>query len=616
MVSIQKIMMNNKEASIKNFTRGGQIILHNTRMLVQIMSWVTLSSFFIFILSTFIVTYIQLSNYERSLVIEWGKAEVYVKMFGEKSTQNAQLPNGEKKLLNSYQIIQSRQVNLSLNKAIHSLIYAFFIGLIISGLSFMLTYRYLRKQGEAQSEAKKIRGDELVPINTIKKLILQSGKVSDINIADLPMPNNFECRHILVHGTIGTGKSELIKRLLDQIRKRGDRAIIYDKGCDYIRYFFREDKDFILNALDDRGKPWHLWNECRDFADYDSLAAALIPHASSGGDPFWVNAARAIFSASARQMAQDKDRSIVRLLETLLTSDLDYIETFLKGTEAESLVSKKIEKTAITIKSVLAASLKSLKYIKDDKSGFSIRNWISDEDQSSWLFVSSLSDRHETIKPLITMWLDIAVNALMSLEPSQDRRIWLILDELPTLNKLPYLISTLAESRKFGGCLLVGVQSISQLREIYGVNGAEGISGLCNTKFFFRSPSFDTALWVSKELGQKDIEEVKEGISYSESAMRSGISISKHESSKQIVSPSEIMCLKELSTFVRIIGYPITEISFPYQNRDKIAASFIMRNVTDGNFYLTHKNDRCNNEKSIFTNSIDMSKNDEVNLDW
>lgn len=47
--------------------------------------------------------------------------------------------------------------------------------------------------------------------------------------------------------------------------------------------------------------------------------------------------------------------------------------------------------------------------------------------------------------------------------------------------------------------------------------------------WFFRSSSFDIANWVSRELDQAEIEEVKEGISYSESAMRSGISISKQQ---------------------------------------------------------------------------------------
>ncbi len=34
----------------------------------------------------------------------------------------------------------------------------------------------------------------------------------------------------LIHGTVNVGKSTIIRWLLDYIRKRGDRAIIYDSG--------------------------------------------------------------------------------------------------------------------------------------------------------------------------------------------------------------------------------------------------------------------------------------------------------------------------------------------------------------------------------------------------
>ena len=70
--------------------------------------------------------------------------------------------------------------------------------------------------------------------------------------------------------------------------------------------------------------------------------------------------------------------------------------------------------------------------------------------------ISSTGDRHESLKPLITAWLDIAINALLSLPEKTDRRIWVILDELGSLQQLPYLTSALAEARKFGGCFVVG----------------------------------------------------------------------------------------------------------------------------------------------------------------
>jgi type IV secretory pathway TraG/TraD family ATPase VirD4 len=170
------------------------------------------------------------------------------------------------------------------------------------------------------------------------------------------------------------------------------------------------------------------------------------------------------------------------------------------------------------------------------------------------------------------MWLDITVNALMSLTPSNTRKIWVILDELPSLQRLPYLPEACAEARKFGGCIVLGMQSIAQLRKIYGNHAAEEISNLCNTRIFFRDPSFDTAQWASRELGELETEEAKENISYGESAMRAGISISHQRYQRQLISASEIMHLNDLEAFIRMPGiYPLTKIRFSYKDRPHIA---------------------------------------------
>jgi type IV conjugative transfer system coupling protein TraD len=439
---------------------------------------------------------------------------------------------------------------------------------------------YLARRGKRQSETKKLRGYEIGNIKQLKKLSKKTD-VSDIKIADVPMPKDFETGHILIHGTTGMGKSVCIKELLDQIRERGDRVIIYDQGCDYISSFYTEN-DIILNPLDDRTASWNIWNECRDSADYDSLAAALIPSPTNITEPFWSNGARVIFAAMAKKLSTMKTRSMSLLLESTLNASLVEMENSLRGTEAAALVDQKVEKTSLSFKAMLATYLKCLKYVKDEKDPFSIRNWIRDDKNKNWLFISSLEDRHETLKPLISMWLDLAANSLMSLAPSNTRRIWLIFDELASLHKLPYLPNAFAQSRKYGGCLVAGIQSISQLRKVYGQHAAEEISTMCNTRIFFRSPSNEAAVWTSKELGQHEVEEVREGISYSESAMRSGISINKQTVQRDLVSPVEIMRLEALEAYMRLPGeLPITKIKLSYKERDSAAEAFIARNIVE-----------------------------------
>lgn len=568
-------------SAAKNFTRGGQITLHNFRMFNQIMDKVVFIAVLIFILVTVNISWVLTSEYERYVFGEFLSSTI-IPLFDMDATTPFIQPSGVTARVKYSDIRKAILVKTVVHSVYRKLIYSMMVGLIFGSLTFFIISWWLRKKGKVQSEDTLIKGDELASKDATKKRIIKAKCNSDLVLAGLPLIKNMETRHFFFHGTTGTGKSNAIKELLDQIRKRGDRAIIYDIGCNYLEEFYLSNQDKLLNPMDVRGESWHLWSECRDSADFDSLAAAQIPMPLSTQDPFWVNAARTIFSAAAFEMRNDPERNVIKLLRYLLTSDLQCMENYLKGTEAETLTSRKTEKTAISIKSVLATYLKSMKYIKDKGHSFSIRQWIQNEEGNNWLFITSLDDRHETLKPLITAWLDIAVNALMSLPSNEERRIWLVLDELTSLHKLPYLIQTLSKARKFGGCVVVGIQNFAQLEEEYGNRGARKISSLLNTRYLFREPDPDMARWSADNLGEGVKNEIHEGRSYGANTIRDGVSINLVETRKPVVSYSEIMSLGDLQAYVRLPGeFPITAVDFQFKQREKHNNGFIQRKIDE-----------------------------------
>lgn len=451
---------------------------------------------------------------------------------------------------------------------------AFFLGI---ALAF-----YFIKRGKAQHANEFIRGSRLSTMDKVKHQIIAERLSSDIVIDGFPLISGSEVQHMLVHGTVGTGKSQLIMKVLDALRKRGDRVIVYDKGCAFIPYFFNPTQDVILNPFDERCPNWDMWLEAPRDSDFENMAESLIPmHGES--DPFWVNAARTVFSSCASKMRQDKDRSIEKLLKLLLTGEFSHLEEYLKGTPAATLVSGKIEKTAISIRSVITTYLKSLISLSGlsstDRTPFSIRDYILNEYDNGWLFISSNGEQHKSLKPLMSMWLAMASLTMLSLTPNSARRIWFICDELPSLHRLPLLGETIAEVRKFGGCFLLGMQSFSQLTKVYGQSGgAKELFDLLNTRFFFRSPSADMARLVSSELGEEEIEESRENYSYGANSIRDGISLSNQRVTRPIVTYPEILELEDLSCYVRLPGnYPITKLTLAHQNRTKDFKGFVER---------------------------------------
>lgn len=511
---------------------------------------------------------------------QWLTAQFHLFFNEQNFQQHYLLPDGNTTIVTASQIANAPFVREAIDHLALAVAHSLWAGIITWLLSIAITLVLLQRSGHTYTKDKSIKGDYLSDVAEVKKLIKQQQRESDLILGKetLPLPHLAELQHFLVHGTTGSGKSTIIKELLDHIRRRGERAIIYDKSCNLVSQFYQPATDKLLNPLDSRSVTWNLWLECCDKSDFENLAAALIPMTANAQDPFWVNAARTIFAAAAYRMRQEKNPKILPLLRYLLTAEIGELQNLLQGTEAESLMSEKTEKTAISIKSVLATYLKSLCYLLDGDHSFSIRQWIQNDTTSAWLFISSLGDKHESLKPLITAWLDIAVNAMLSLPEKAERRIWVILDELGSLQQLPYLTAALAEARKFGGCFIISIQSYAQLAKIYGFEGGREISSLLNTRFLFRVPDPDIAQWSAKNLGETTLEEVREGISYGANTIRDGVSIQRIEREKPVIPASEIMRLEDLTCYVRLAGaYPIVQLHMPYISRKKVQEGFILR---------------------------------------
>ena len=572
-----------QEPNHKHFTRGGQIAFHNLRMLFQInkalLNVHCISWFVLFIVSVwyFIPQEILMQTLSYYMAL-------FFKLIGKEHVFTLTYPGGVYK--QSVHALTTQPYYLMITQqCFNLLIKSVWISLSLSLCFATFLSVYFIKKGKFQTKNQFIRGSVLENSDILKNQIITNQEHSNITIDGFPLIKNSEVQHFLVHGTVGTGKSQLIMKLMDDLRKRGDRVIVYDKGCALTPLYFQHDTDVILNPFDARCPHWDMWLEAPRDSDFENMAESLIPmHGDS--DPFWVNAARTVFASAASRMRHDEDRSEEKLLKLLLTGEFEHLEQYLQGTPAATLVSGKIEKTAISIRSVITTYLKSLQSLsglkKEQSPSFSIRDYILNDNQSGWLFISSNGEQHKALKPLMSMWLAMASLTLLSLSEDRTRRIWFICDELPSLHKLPLLGETIAEVRKFGGCFLLGMQSFAQLEKVYGRSGAAEIFDLLNTRFFFRSPSADMARLVAGELGEEEIEESRENYSYGANSIRDGISLGNQRVTRPVVSYPQILELEDLNCFLRLPGqYPVTKLSLLIEERKAHHTGFIERQLPE-----------------------------------
>jgi type IV conjugative transfer system coupling protein TraD len=438
----------------------------------------------------------------------------------------------------------------------------------IAGLMLVGFCRY----GQRLMRATFHRGKEIVSPKEIRRLIPRK-KTGDYTLADVPLPKNSELQHTMILGAPGTGKTLTLMALLERIRKLGHKVLVYDPTGAFYSMFDRPG-DFLLNPLDARSQHWNPWAEIKAPYDADSLAKSLIP-IEANSDPFWANAARSILAAALNRLPKP-ERTVERLIEYLCTTDLSELARLVPGTDAAALLSPDNPRTALSVQATTATSNRSLRYLwAGELPLFSIRDWLA-RDDDSWLFLGAPADQQASLKPLLTCWLESAATAVLSMPPSQERRVFVIIDELPTLHRLEAIPRLLAQGRKYGVCGFLGLQNFAQLKDIYGPAGADALAGQCSTWLTLRVPDAESAEWTSRNLGEIDVTEVQEAINYGANSFRDGRRLSEIRKPRPVVSATQIQQLPDLEGYLRLAGpYPVVKVKVPLVKRQSIQPLYV-----------------------------------------
>jgi hypothetical protein len=364
-----------------------------------------------------------------------------------------------------------------------------------------------------------------------------------------------EWEHFLIVGDTGTGKSSLVRQLLIQIRERGETAIVYDPAREYLTQFFDPGgEDVILNPLDARMPYWTPADEICHHTEAEAIAKSLFPERDRE-NRFFVESPRKIFAHLLKYYPSPKD-----LCDWIARPDPE-IDRRVAGTPLEAIIAKNAPQQRSGVLAVLERVSSAFSLLPARRnSKWSATSW--GERRTGWVFVTTTPQTREILRPLISLWLDFLLLRLTAQTEPDLKSVWVILDELASLETLPTLPFALSESRKSNTRMVLGLQGRSQIEVRYG-REAEAMLSQPRTKIFLRTSEPRAAEWISKSIGEVEIEHLREGRNVGDLGFRRSRNATVDRRIEAAILASEISNLENLEGYFQTPGYTL-KLSFPY----------------------------------------------------
>lgn len=422
-------------------------------------------------------------------------------------------------------------------------------------------------RARARKEGRRLKGPELVAVREFNRRTRSDGlgfpqtqtlrqKMLGI-VPTLRLPRAIEPSHILIMGDTGTGKSTLIRNILMQIEERGETAIVYDPALDYTPEFYASERgDAILNPLDARMPYWSPGEELKHDAEALTLAASLFPDRHNE-NPFFVEGPRKIFAHLLTFRPSPQELSYWMCHE-------EEIDRRVRGTEYAAMIDRQApaqRSGVLASLNMIADTLKLLPSEKETTTRWSAAEWS--KHRRGWLFLTSTPETRKRLIPLTSLWLDTLVLRLMNQGQANNQRVWFVLDELASLQRLPQLHTAITENRKSNNPVVLGFQGRSQLETRYG-HEAEAMLSQPATKIFLRTSEPHAAEWISKTIGEVEIERLAESRSSGRAGQqRNSKSFSLERRVEPLVMASEITGLADLHGYLKK-GNLVVRMNFPF----------------------------------------------------
>jgi type IV secretory pathway TraG/TraD family ATPase VirD4 len=261
-----------------------------------------------------------------------------------------------------------------------------------------------------------------------------------------------------------------------------------------------------------------------------------------------------------------------RLLHWCTSAPARELAQLLVGTPTVGLFDEGADKALTSTRFVLAAHLSPQRFVRPGD--FSLRRWVGQE--TGCLFLIWRADMQAALASLLATWGGITMNAVLTLPPDPQRRVWLVLDELAALGKVDGLEAGLTLGRKHGLAVVAGLQSTAQLDRLYGRESAVVLRSCFRNLAVLGFARSDPATCeeLSRALSEREL--LRTELSRSWGAGGIGESRALRQVRERLVLSTEIAGLPNLQGYLALTGdEPVRALRLTPAERDDVTEPFV-----------------------------------------
>ena len=367
----------------------------------------------------------------------------------------------------------------------------------------------------------------------------------------VPLPDRQWARHMLVHGSVGSGKTQILASVVRQVSADArSRLLLADSKGDWTAML---PDAALLCPWDARSAVWAIADEIRSPADCASVAQALIPEHPDPKARFWTATSRAVVEAALRTLHTERSAAWGwrELRDVLRMPAKQIVETCQRHHPEIAQVLGGGETTSGGVLATVAADTRLVAVCaqawpevpQDTAQRWSVRHWLSRgcAGLPRHTVVQTGADQGAS-RALLGLVTTLTARRMLapSMPESPERvRVWIVLDELAAAGRLDDLPALIERGRSKGVALLAGVQDLEQIAAIYGRETASGLSGMVGAQVVCQigpGPSRDR---VADLIGKRRVA-VPAHSTQGGATGRTSHTKSVHEESRALVLPAQM----------------------------------------------------------------------------